>query len=205
MSWGWSAGRVADAVGIIFWLCVHWGRDKRAPRGKKLIYIFIRSKSPSLSALKKKIIIKTAIQKGMYSHCRIQEYPKDLVQLSSPLLCCLPLAQNLSGISLEFMIAKKKKKISKFSLLWSAAPCALLSTWKTRKQHLTLKRGHVILGYLPAPGAAPSSLDRVISPIPTDWEHLGAPCRNQEPPPGTSPIPGVGFVLGVQRTALGSC
>lgn len=52
----------------------------------------------------------------MCSHCRIQEYPKDLVQLSSPLLCCLPLAQNLSGISLEFMIAKKKKKRSANSL-----------------------------------------------------------------------------------------
>lgn len=68
------------------------------------------------------------------------EYPNNTVQfpaLSSSLLRCLPPAQNLREISPEFTIAAKP--IGKTPRLRSAAPYALLSTWKTRKQRLTLK------------------------------------------------------------------
>lgn len=165
------------------------GKGQESSRGKKLIYISIRSKSPSLSALPPP---KKAAQEGTHSHCGIQEYPKDMVQLSSPLLCCLPLAQNLSGISLEFMSAKKK--ISKFSLPWSAAPCALLSTWKTRKQHLTLKRPRVVLGCLPALGAA-SSLDTSYSPNPNGLGTPGNSLQDSGTPSRDKPHPSSGFVL----------
>lgn len=122
------------------------GKGQESSRGKKLIYVSIRSKSPNLSALPPP---KKAAQEGTHSHCGIQEHPKDMVQLSSPLLCCLPLAQNLSGISLEFMSAKKKDQQILSPLVCSSLRSALhLENKKTTSDIKTTTCG---------PGLSPSS------------------------------------------------
>lgn len=69
-----------------------------------------------------------------------------MVQLSSPLLCCLPLAQNLSGISLEFMIAKKKDQ-----QILSPLVCSSSLHLENKKKTPDIKRKTC------DPGLAPSS------------------------------------------------
>ena len=99
--------------GTIARLCVRWGRDKGAPGEKNLTY-------PDQEQMPKPFCpskTKRQFRKGCTSTVgkRGSLYGKDspdaMVQLSalaSSLLCCLPLAENLGGISPEFMSAPKK-------------------------------------------------------------------------------------------------